>query len=441
MDENSINTESGTAMDVDGTDYGENESPSGENSRGTGESEPAMRSGNPARLIVPILLLALAGVGVWYFLLRDKGGPENVIKVSGRIATDDASVATKASGRVKEVLVREGDKVEEGDAIAVLDDEQLSAREEQAQTAVDQAEIRVRRAQQQIGVYEAQLSQSEIGVEQASVDADGRVRQAEGLVSQAQSQLSQSEAQLAKARVDLKQAEYDEQRLTRLFRTGDISERQARQAQTNAEGMAKVVEAQRKQVDNAKAALVSAKGNLNVAKASKSNPRLRGAQSLAIKRQIEQAYSDIDAANKEAQRARAQLVEAQANQKDLTIKAPFSGVVTTRSVEPGEVISTGTTIITLMDPDTIYLRAFVPEGQIGKVVLGQEARVFLDSNPKEAILATVSRIDPEAAFTPENTYFQDERVKQVVGVKLLIKKPNGGAKPGMPADGEIVIKN
>ena len=82
----------------------------------------------------------------------------------------------------------------------------------------------------------------------------------------------------------------------------------------------------------------------------------------------------------------------------------------------------------------------MPEGDIGRVKLDQPARVYLDSNPKVAIDAVVSRIDPEASFTPENTYFRDERVKQVVGVKLLIKNPNGSAKPGMPADGEILVE-
>jgi HlyD family secretion protein len=54
-------------------------------------------------------------------------------------------------------------------------------------------------------------------------------------------------------------------------------------------------------------------------------------------------------------------------------------------------------------------------------------------------MSAVSRIDPEASFTPENTYFRNDRVKQVVGVKLLVNTPAGAAKPGMPADGEILV--
>ena len=87
----------------------------------------------------------------------------------------------------------------------------------------------------------------------------------------------------------------------------------------------------------------------------------------------------------------------------------------------------------------MYLRGFVPEGHIGKVKVGQPARVYLDSNPTQPIDALFRASIPQATFTPENTYFRDDRVKQVVGVKLQLKGAVGFAKPGMPADGEILV--
>ncbi|HUK31649.1 MAG TPA: HlyD family secretion protein, partial [Candidatus Acidoferrum sp.] len=122
-----------------------------------------------------------------------------------------------------------------------------------------------------------------------------------------------------------------------------------------------------------------------------------------------------------------------------TVLAPFSGTVMTRAAEPGEVVQAGTAIITLLDMTQVYLRGFIPEGDIGKVKVGQTSHVFLDSSPDSPLEATVLRIDPQATFTPENTYFRDDRVKQVVGVKLLLKSGIGYAKPGMPADGEILV--
>ena len=169
-------------------------------------------------------------------------------------------------------------------------------------------------------------------------------------------------------------------------------------------------------------------------------PALGLSQAAAVQKQIEQAQSDVEASQSDAERARGQLKEAQANRSDLTVTAPFDGTIATRTAEPGEVVAPGTPIVTMVDLGRVYLRGFVPEGDIGRVKLGQTARVYLDSDLKRPIDAVVSRIDPEASFTPENTYFRNDRVKQVIGVKLLITNPNGSAKPGMPADGEILVE-
>jgi HlyD family secretion protein len=93
----------------------------------------------------------------------------------------------------------------------------------------------------------------------------------------------------------------------------------------------------------------------------------------------------------------------------------------------------------MVDMKKLYLRGFVPEGAIGKVKVGQQAQVYLDSSPKQGVPAEVIRVDPEAMFTPENTYFKDDRVKQVMGLKLGLRGAYGYAKPGMPADGRIQI--
>jgi len=87
----------------------------------------------------------------------------------------------------------------------------------------------------------------------------------------------------------------------------------------------------------------------------------------------------------------------------------------------------------------VYLRGFVPGGDIGKIRVGQPAEVFLDSAPEAPLDATVSAVDAEASFTPENIYFREDRVTQVFGLKLAIANPDGFAKPGMPADGAILL--
>jgi HlyD family secretion protein len=382
---------------------------------------------NPKKVVrVLFLVLTLTGALIWWFFLSESNTPREIISAPGRIESDDAAVAAKTSGRIREISVREGDHVKAGQVIATLDDEQVKARVDQAQSNVAQAEARLSRARHEVAVLQAQLEQSRLGVNQARVDAEGRV-------SQAQAQVAAAEASLARAEADYKQARADAERFTTLAEQGDAPAREGEQARAAAEAHKAVVQAAREQVEAARGAFLATKATLD-------NPAIRAAQGTAIEQQIRQAQADIQSAEAEAGRARAQLEEALANRNDLQIVAPFDGAVATRSAEPGEVVSPGKTIMTIVNLNHVYLRAFIPEGEIGRVRAGQSARVYLDSNPKQPLEAVVASIDPQASFTPENTYYRDDRVKQVVGVKLQIVNSQGFAKPGMPADGEVLVE-
>jgi HlyD family secretion protein len=385
---------------------------------------PARRWKRRGLALVALLAVLSAGaLAVWR--LAPPRIPSGVVAVSGRIEGDDSAVAAKTTGRIRQITVREGDHLEAGQVIAVLDDEQIRARERQAEAAVRQAEARVRLSQHQIAVLGEQLRQSELSVDQARADAEGRVAEAEA-------RLAAAEAQLAQAEATYTQARWDSDAFTRLFERGLIAEQEARRAQNNEGAQKAVVAASRRQVEASRGVLTAARANLV-------NPAIRSAQVAAVQGQILQAEADIAAAKADADRARAQLEEARANRRDLQVIAPFTGTVAVRTAEPGEVVMAGTPIITLVNLAEVYLRAFVPEGEIGRVRVGQPARVYLDSAPGKPIEAVVSRIDPEASFTPENTYFREDRVKQVVGVKLQLRGAVGFAKPGMPADGEILV--
>ena len=331
------------------------------------------------RLLVPlvvILVLAAVGFGVWKVFFSAPPIPANIVQLSGRIEGDDSAVSPKASGRILEIRVREGDSVSTGDIIAVLDDEQLRARVEQARAELQQAEAKAGSARDQISVLEEQLRQEEANV--------------------AQQEAARNIAQ------------FDKEAYTRLAQSGAVSERQGKQAVSTADQQAAAVAGAKRRV-------------------------------AGVNMQLAQQQAAIADAMATVGQAQAQLTEARENRQDLTVKAPFDGTVVTRVAEPGEVITAGTPVITLLDLSKVYLRGFVPEGQIGKIKAGQAAHVYLDSNPTQPIDAYVSRIDPQATFTPENTYFRDDRVKQVVGVKLELKAALGYAKPGMPADGEILV--
>jgi len=377
-------------------------------------------------IAVGAVLLIVVGLILWRVFFASPTLPGSIVAVSGRIEGDDSAIASKTTGRILEVRVREGDSINAGDIIATLDDAQIRAREDQAQAALSAAEAKGDAARQQIAVLQQQLDQSQMQVGQSKFDTEGRVKQAEADLAAAQSDLAQQQAAY-------QIAAFDKDVYTRLAKSGAVSERQGLQAAATADQQAAAVTAAKRRVDAAQAALTTAQSTL-------SNPGIRESQVALVKRQIAEQQAELAGSSAQTQQAHAQLAEAEANRNDLTIRAPFTGTVVTRATEPGEVIPAGTAIITLLDLTKVYLRGFVPEGEIGKVKVGQPARVYLDSNPQQPVDAIVSRIDPQATFTPENTYFRDDRIKQVVGIKLQLKAGFGFAKPGMPADGEVLVE-
>jgi HlyD family secretion protein len=362
------------------------------------------------RIAIAVAVVVVAVVA-WSVYAARSHGPDNVIDLSGRIEGDDSAVASKQPGRVLSVTVREGDTVRAGQVIATLDSDQ-------ARAAVADAQARVSGAQRQVPVLEAQQRQAELASQQATVGVNGNVAQAQAEVAAAQSQL-------AAAQSAAKLADYNERISESLYRTGDVAELQRNRTASEAEQAHSAVDAARERVTAAQSALAAATANY-------AEPPIREQQAAASGAQITQQGSSVSA-------ALAQLAQARANLADLTIRAPFDGTILVRTAEPGEVLAAGTPVVTMLNLRKVYLRGFIPEGEIGKVKVGQAARIFLDSDPTHPIEAEVMTIDPEAMFTPENTYFRSDRVQQVFGVKLALHGGFGYAKPGMPADGQILV--
>jgi multidrug resistance efflux pump len=110
------------------------------------------------------------------------------------------------------------------------------------------------------------------------------------------------------------------------------------------------------------------------------------------------------------------------------------GVVLTRSVQPGEVVQAGMTIMTVAKLDTLKITVYIPEDRYGEVKLGDSASLSVDSFPGETFNATVTRIADQAEYTPRNVQTKEERQTTVYAVELSVKNPDGKLKPGMPVD-------
>jgi HlyD family secretion protein len=143
----------------------------------------------------------------------------------------------------------------------------------------------------------------------------------------------------------------------------------------------------------------------------------------------------IDAQRALVRAALAGLAQVDAALDQATLRAPFDGIVTVRHREPGETVYPGAPVVTVLDPTSRWVRIYVREDQIGRVSLGQSARIESDSHADSAFAGRVIHIASEAEFTPRTVQTAEERLKLVYAVKVAIDGDPGLAlKPGVPAD-------
>jgi HlyD family secretion protein len=165
----------------------------------------------------------------------------------------------------------------------------------------------------------------------------------------------------------------------------------------------------------------------------------RAAEQLSLTKEGPRKES-IEAAADRVRQARAQLRVAEEKLNDTLIYAPFSGVVLRKNVELGETVAQGVPVYTIGDLANPWIKVYVKEDKLGLVKLGQKAQVTADTYRGKVYHGWVSFISSEAEFTPKNVQTQEERVKLVFGVKVLVENVNNELKPSMPADVRILLK-
>jgi HlyD family secretion protein len=124
--------------------------------------------------------------------------------------------------------------------------------------------------------------------------------------------------------------------------------------------------------------------------------------------------------------------------RDCSILSPTSGTVTLKAIEPGELVTLGSNVLRITRLDPVNLMIYVNEQELGKIHLGQSAKVNIDAfGQGKTFDGTVVYISPVAEFTPKNVQTKEERTKLVFGIKLEVKNPDGALKPGLPADARV----
>lgn len=357
-------------------------------------------------------VLTIAVFGTW---AADRWGrpaaPADTIAASGRIEGDDVAVGSKIGGRLERLLVVEGDRVARGQLIAVLSATDLAAAVRQAEAQVEAAAAQVLQARSNVSVLEAQINQAETSI--ALVDAQTRAQE-----QQARAALVQALAAEAQARRDLTRAES-------LERSGAIARADVEIAGTR--------------LESASAQVASARGQVAMARTGALDVARLGHQRETVGRQLDAARKALAAAQSQYQAAAAARDVQRARFGETRVYAPLSGVVVTKVANPGEVVQAGSPIAVLVDFQALWLKVYIPEPLIGKIRLGDRARVYVDAFPGRPFPAKVREVHNQAEFTPKDVQTREERVKLVFAVKLAVENPGGLLKPGMPADGTILL--
>ena len=319
-----------------------------------------------------LLLLAVAAFG-WNRLGIQKEG-EGLVSGNGRIEAVEIDVATKLAGRLKEIMVREGEFISAGQVVAQMDTQSLEAQRLQA---------------------EAQL------------------RQAEDAVTTARSQLTQREsekaaalAMVAQRRAELEVARKRATRILELSSKGGVSKQEA---------------------DDASAAVDSAAAALSAARA----------QVAATEAAIATARTQVNSAQSAVEAARAAVARIQIEIDDSTLKAPRSGRVQYLIAHPGEVIAAGGRVLNMVDLSDVYMTFFLPTELAGRLAIGTEVHLVLDAAPQYVFPARVSFVSDVAQFTPKTVETASERQKLMFRVRAqlppdLLKKHILQVKTGLP---------
>jgi HlyD family secretion protein len=392
--------------------------------------------------------------------LGGQAGPEEeqALVVSGSIEGEEVTIVSEFGGRIISLDVDEGDQVEVGQVLVELDTSLLQAQMAQAEAGVKAAEANL--VSVKAGTHPAEIMAAQALLHQAIAERsatetawqdslavlenpqeiEAQIAEARAAVDLATVQIEQIEAQLATAKVERDryraQGSMEEKWLYVIHNyqveAADASLDAARANRKGAEETLAALEALRDnplavasqvhraegQYDIAVAGVAVAKAKLDELKAGPTAEELAVAEAL-----VDQARSAISALETQIEK--------------MTLHSPIAGIVTSRSAHEGEAAIAGATLLSVANLDEVKLTVYIPEDELGRVYLGQQVEVQVDSFPGRVFTGTVCYISQQAEFTPRNVQTEEERVNMVFAVRVRLPNQDHLLKPGMPADAVI----
>jgi HlyD family secretion protein len=374
-----------------------------------------------ALTIFLILLIAAGGAAYWWLQQQANGN----LVLPGTVEVQEVRLSSKIAGRVKDVFVDDGAHVQAGDPLVELDIPELRAQRQQIAAQLDGAKAAAAKAQR--GPLEEEYEAS-----QAAVDA-AKARLAKMDKGNRDKEIEQVEKNVDAWKVDLASALRDLQRIS---------------------GLVQIKAAQQKEFDDADARYRRLEATVNEATARLELMRegFREEDKAEALAEYNRAKAndallhtgtreeDKAAAHARVDELAAKLVELDANIAESIIKAPENAIVELVSVRRGDTTTPNQPVVRILRASDLWIKAFVPETELGRVRLNQEVAVTMDTYPERKFKGKVTYISSTAEFTPRNVQSVDERRHQVFAIKIRVEDPQGIFKSGMAADVHLPLE-
>lgn len=334
-----------------------------------------------------ILVLLLLAAGGGYSLYRRLPPPALVL--TGIVTTNDVIVSPQIAGQIGRLLVAEGDAVKQDQLLAVIVPDELKA---------DTAYFA-----QNVQGLSSQIRESEAALRLQERQTVDQIRQAE-------STLQSIESQVDAAAADVEQARLTYTRTQNLSRGGVVSPQELDAARTAQVAAQAKLDALKRQVEAQRATVALARSN---------------AEQTAMRR------SQVQTSEHMKQAASAQSAKADVRLRYTEIHAPIDGIVDVRAARVGEVVNPGQPIVTLINPDDLWVRADVEESYIDRVRRGDKMTVRLPSGAERA--GTVIYIGADAAFATQRDVSRTKRDIKTFEVRLKVDNTDRRLAVGMTA--------
>jgi HlyD family secretion protein len=381
-----------------------------------GAEAPNVRMDN-RRWLVRLAAVAVVGaVAAGALVFAQSSGRD--YSWSGVVEAHSVTVGSRVGGRVKQVMVVEGQRVAAGETLLSLEAGDLDARRVQAAGEVAEAEARLAKLLR--GAHPEEINQARSRIAEVHADLH-RIKS--GATPE---EISVAETRLRATTIQWEKATQDVARTERLLAGSAAS---------------------RSSLDDARAAAALAQARRD--EMARDLDRLRkGARPEEIARvesQVKEATAsmrliatanrpeDIEISRSQLATARGRLQAIEGHIAELTVRAPVSATVEALELRPGDIVQPDAPAAVLLEDDQVFVRLYVPETQIGLLREGQELPVTVDSFAGERFRAVVLRINSRGEYLPRGLHTFDDRANQLFGVKLAVAAGRERLRAGMAA--------